>query len=238
MIGMSSAGIVVMLGAIPLLLVVSAPIVEGPRSSMCSMYLAPFRHPVRTAFLVDPFDLTVPVQTDSTPSPGREPTRYPGPVDGSYARIRSIRGAAPEALSRFLARGDSSVILVAWGTEADCTYVAGRGPSARMGRQHIVAIPRPEREWIKGRPVLDIPIGYWATYPGLRMAQWRTKPDHLTPLEFADFYQALPTGEAFMADCATAMKPLQEWKRTHAPLARKFPVGDVAGFPTCGPQSG
>ena len=200
-----------------------------PRPGLaCSVWMLPLRADRSMSLLAQPLGRTTAVPTDSVSGwdQKRMPLREGIAVRGQHTRVHSIHGAAPDAMVRYLARGDSDVVVVTWNLSGNCTIVPAPGLPLGTALQHYAAVLRPEREWVDGRPVLDVPFGYWSIYPLAHSARgWEHKPTQwLTAAEFAAFFAALPAQEEWRRDCTEALRPLVTWTRDHRSLARKNPA--------------
>jgi hypothetical protein len=164
------------------------------------------------------------------------------PIFGQVVRVgHHLGGAASPALERaFSKTGTREVVIVPWDYAPDCEPVPW-GRSARWvesGEPGFFRVrPRPESQWVAGRPVLD---AYWADlqpYPhglffqrGYRGTSALKMGPSLTPEEYFQLYAALPDQAQTARESDSAVTALAVWERAHPELAKKYPAPQILDF--------
>jgi hypothetical protein len=218
----------------------------APRPALCSLVpVAAYRDTATTFF--------VGVGAPDTVLAGRGSTRVGGgpghwgrgterPIFGQVVRVgHHLGGAASSALERaFSKTGTREVVIVPWDYAPDCEPVPW-GRSARWVDSTQSGFfrvrPRPESQWVDGRPVLD---AYWADlqpYPhglffqhGYRGTSALKTGPSLTPEEYFGLYAALPDQVQAARESDSALTALAAWERAHPELAGKYPAPQILGF--------
>ena len=159
----------------------------------------------------------------------------PREIFGQIIRVDRVAGADSARLEQAFSKlGAREVVVVPWAFSANCS-VLGWGRSFRWVTTTAAgfyrAYARPESDWLDGRPVLDAVRAILEPYPhgvfferGYRgTSAVRTGPA-LTPLEYLEFYSALPS----IADAEDrpewALAILDAWEKTHPDVAAKYPA--------------
>jgi hypothetical protein len=215
----------------------------APRPTVCSpVPFAVFRDTTRT-FLVgvgtSDTVLTGPGAVKFGTGAGHWGRGAERPFFGQVVRVdRHVGGAAALVVERaFSKAGRREVVIVPWDYASDCQPV----PWSRTARWadttqpgFFRVRPRPESQWIDGRPVFDAYLADLEPYPhglffqhGYRgTSALKTSPS-LTPEEYFELYAALPDYVQAEREPDRALTALTIWERAHPELARKYPAPEI-----------
>ncbi len=170
-----------------------------------------------------------------------EPLRLPGgthPVRGQLVRVRIVRGAMADAVSSRLAAGDSTAVIVRWGFDSMCSPVFADAMLDEGELDYFIGALRPPAAWIEGHPTLDITVWTcfteWCIYPHVNPStlsreatpsyRGSDSTNMLDVVEFAAFYDTLPTGHDWAYDCKTAVKRVERWSKNRKNVSARYPV--------------
>jgi len=131
------------------------------------------------------------------------------------------------------ADSEGRFVVVPWTLGCGCADEGWGEPTwVRAGDTVTFLLSRTrERVPWTGPPVYDV-LGWHQPYPtGDFIAYWRTtrerNPDWLTPREFFELLQVLPSGHAFQLDPSSSFRPLLAWLEGRPDRRAAFPVSTI-----------
>jgi hypothetical protein len=159
----------------------------------------------------------------------------PRAIYGQVVRVDRFGGKDSATIAQAFARqGSREVVIVPWDYGPDCAEVVW-SRSARWVTTDAPGfyrlVPRPQSEWVNGRPVLDAFMADLGPYPhalfyenSFRGAGAARGPQALTAAELFAFYVALPSGDDARLRPDRARLMLDTWERANEDLAAKYPA--------------
>ena len=218
----------------------------APRPAVCSLVpIATYRDTATTFFVGAGAPDTVlagPGSTTVGRGAGHWGRATGRPIFGQVVRVGdALGGAASPALERAFARlGRREVVVVPWDYAPDCEPVPW-GRSARWVETtepgFFRARPRPESQWLEGRPVLDAYRADLEPYPhavffqrGYRGTDALKTGPSLTPDEYFGLYAVLPDQTQYASGSDSALTALAVWERAHPEVAKKYPAPRILDF--------
>lgn len=130
------------------------------------------------------------------------------------------------------------VVLVPWAFGTDCKPLVWH--QTRDGVWSPPAAPafytgrlRNRDAWVLGMPTIDIAMAQlqpvWEGGEADRQGFGTSEGPLLTPVEFFDFYQVLPTRQEFDAKEPKALARVEAWASSHPQLAAREPARSMLG---------
>ncbi len=152
-------------------------------------------------------------------------------VPAQLMKVDDVAGYMSDRVERAMQSMDGIVVFVRYGYGPDCTTALVRdGGFDSVGTSGVYgAVPRPERDWIGGRPTFDL-YAYSHTPQPQAYVRRAWEPDSaplMSAPELMAMYRALWM-ESAPIDRRVVRSRIERWARSNPLLARKYPAGDIA----------
>jgi hypothetical protein len=156
----------------------------------------------------------------------------PRQIHGQLIELLRLGGAAAADVERALeSNGTREVVIVPWAFDTGCRPVPWLTSYRWVppGRAAFFTVHLRDREhWVGERPTFDAFVGNTSPYPhGTSAVALSGSLERLTPAQYFDLYQALPTWSELRREPQRATARLRAWQRANPDLAGRYPAGEI-----------
>lgn len=123
-------------------------------------------------------------------------------------------------------------VLVPWAYGPDCSAVSWNSTTGwvlPVGRAVFTGVPRPRSQWTDRRPTFDIAMAWAQPLWQANDPRWPagSREALLTPEEFLELYEQLPTHDELRADPSRAAARTAAWAAAHPNVASREPAKTI-----------